>query len=132
LSLGATAAWATMLGFASLSDPGVKYRLDKAVTSDGTCISKRGKISARKSWRLSPEDPHDAAYIPSLWRMQDATLPWLLGAVIGPLTLDALLHADPNVYRRLAHSRRPRHTARDSRARGCEILCLAMGGSYDP
>ena len=31
LSLSATAAWATMLGFAELSDPGVKFRLDKAV-----------------------------------------------------------------------------------------------------
>ena len=31
LSLGATAAWATMLGLPSLSDPGMKYRLDKAV-----------------------------------------------------------------------------------------------------
>ena len=70
LSLSATAAWATMLGFPSLSDPGIKYRLDKAVgfleavmtcqlaatapgasvrwagrvlrASDGTCIGKRG------------------------------------------------------------------------------------------
>jgi hypothetical protein len=40
--------------------------------------------------------------------MQDATLRWLVGAVIGPLVLDALLHADPNVYRRLAHARRKR------------------------
>ena len=31
LSLSATAAWATMLGFPDMSDPGVKYRLDKAV-----------------------------------------------------------------------------------------------------
>jgi hypothetical protein len=31
LSLSQTAAWATMLGFAEMSDPGVKYRLDKAV-----------------------------------------------------------------------------------------------------
>jgi hypothetical protein len=29
LSLSETAAWATMLGFAQMSDPGVKYRLDK-------------------------------------------------------------------------------------------------------
>ena len=65
-------------------------------------------ISARKSWNLSPEDLLDAAYIPSLWRMQDVTLRWLVGAVIGPLVLDALLHADPNLYRRLAHARRKR------------------------
>ena len=78
LSLSATAAWATMLGFPSMSDPGVKYRLDKAVgflnevmsrqlaaksagasvrwagrilrASDGTCISKRG--SKGTDWRV--------------------------------------------------------------------------------
>jgi len=78
LSLGATAAWATMLGFPSMSDPGIKYRLDKAVgfleavmtrqlaakapgasvrwpgrvlrASDGTCISKRG--SKGTDWRV--------------------------------------------------------------------------------
>jgi hypothetical protein len=78
LSLSATAAWATMLGFPSLSDPGIKYRLDKAVgfleavmtcqlaakapgasvrwpervlrASDGTCISKRG--SKGTDWRV--------------------------------------------------------------------------------
>jgi hypothetical protein len=78
LSLSATAAWATMLGFPSLSDPGVKYRLDKSVdfleavmtrqlaakspgadvrwpgrvlrASDGTCISKRG--SKGTDWRV--------------------------------------------------------------------------------
>jgi hypothetical protein len=31
LSLRQTAAWATMLGLAAMSDPGVTYRLDKAV-----------------------------------------------------------------------------------------------------
>src|SRR3984957_10142178 len=31
LSLSQTAAWATMLGLAGISNPGVKYRLDKAV-----------------------------------------------------------------------------------------------------
>jgi len=78
LSLSETAAWATMLGFPSMSDPGVKYRLDKAVgfldavmasqleakapgasvrwagrilhASDGTCISKRG--SKGTDWRV--------------------------------------------------------------------------------
>jgi hypothetical protein len=50
----------------------------------------------------------DAAYTASLWRVQHTSLQWLFCAVIGPLTLDALLHADPNVYRRLAHSRRER------------------------
>src|SRR5208283_4679382 len=78
LSLSETAAWATMLGFAQMSDPGVKYRLDKAVAfldavlscqleaksagasvrwagrilraADGTCISKRG--SKGTDWRV--------------------------------------------------------------------------------
>jgi hypothetical protein len=78
LSLSETAAWATMLGFAEMSDPGVKYRLDKAVgflkavmngqlaaksagasvrwtgrtlrACDGTCISKRG--STGTDWRV--------------------------------------------------------------------------------
>ena len=31
LSLAQTAAWATMLGMAEISEPAVKYRLDKAV-----------------------------------------------------------------------------------------------------
>lgn len=78
LSLSQTAAWATMLGFAVMSDPAVKYRLDKAVdflhavmtqqlaaksagaavrwagrtlrASDGTCIRERGSKSA--DWRV--------------------------------------------------------------------------------
>lgn len=78
LSLSQTAAWATMLGFAPMSDPGVKYRLDKAVdflggilahqlamvapgaavhwpgrtlrAYDGTCIRERG--SATADWRV--------------------------------------------------------------------------------
>ena len=78
LSLSQTAAWATLLGFAQMSDPGVKYRLDKAVeflqailahqlaatspgaavrwagrilrASDGTCIRERG--STTTDWRV--------------------------------------------------------------------------------
>ena len=78
LSLSATPAWATLLGLPSMSDPGVKYRLDKAVAflnavmtsqlaaksagasvrwagrilraCDGTCISKRG--SKGTDWRV--------------------------------------------------------------------------------
>jgi hypothetical protein len=78
LSLSQTAAWATMLGFAQMSDPAVKYRLDKAVefleavlthqlaatspgaavrwagrilqASDGTCIRERG--SKTTDWRV--------------------------------------------------------------------------------
>jgi hypothetical protein len=78
LSLSETAAWATMAGLPAMSDPGIKYRLDKAVgfldavmrhllaaqstgasvhwpgrvlrVSDGTCISKRG--STGTDWRV--------------------------------------------------------------------------------
>lgn len=78
LSLSATAAWATMLGLPEMSDPGIKYRLDKSVgfleavmshqlaaqsagasvrwpgrvlrVSDSTCISKRG--STGTDWRV--------------------------------------------------------------------------------
>jgi hypothetical protein len=78
LSLSQTAAWATMLGFARMSDPGMKYRLDKAVgflevvmnrqlasqsagaavrwsgrilrACDGTCIRERGSKST--DWRV--------------------------------------------------------------------------------
>ncbi len=78
LSLSETAAWAAMLGLAEMSDPAVKYRLDKAVgfldavmacqlqskvpgaavrwagrilrASDGSCFQERG--SKTTSWRL--------------------------------------------------------------------------------
>lgn len=78
LSLSQTAAWAAMLGFARLSDPGVKFRLDNAVgfldavmarqlaaksaggsvrwagrslrACDGTCISQRA--STGTDWRV--------------------------------------------------------------------------------
>ena len=78
LSLSQTAAWATMLGLAGISDPAVKYRLDKAVEfldavvacqlaaqapgaavrwagrilrdADGSCFRERG--SKTTDWRL--------------------------------------------------------------------------------
>jgi hypothetical protein len=50
----------------------------------------------------------DAAYIPSLWRVWDTSRRCLLTAVFGGLAIDAFLHANPNVHRRLAHSRRKR------------------------
>jgi hypothetical protein len=78
LSLSQTAAWASMLGFAEMSDPAVKKRLDKAVefldavmaclladkvpgaavrwagrimrNADGSCFRERG--SKTTSWRL--------------------------------------------------------------------------------
>ena len=78
LSLSQTAAWASMLGLAEMSDPGVKYRFDKAVEfldavmlrqladkapgadvrwagrtlrlSDGSCVKEPGAKTA--SWRL--------------------------------------------------------------------------------
>ena len=78
LSLSETAAWARLLGLPPMSDPGVKYRLDKAVgflhavlsrqlaarsagasvrwagrilrASDGSCVSQRG--SKGTDWRV--------------------------------------------------------------------------------
>jgi hypothetical protein len=78
LSLSETAAWATMLGLAEMSDPAIKYRLDKAVefldavmacqladqapgaavrwpgrilrNADGSCFRERGCKTV--SWRL--------------------------------------------------------------------------------
>ena len=78
LSLSQTAAWASMLGFAEMSDPAIKKRLDKAVefldavmaclladkvpgaavrwagrimrNADGSCFCERG--SKTTSWRL--------------------------------------------------------------------------------
>jgi len=78
MSLSQTAAWAMALGFAEMSDPGVKYRLDKAAefleavmirqlaakspgasvrwagrilrACDGTCIRERGSKST--NWRV--------------------------------------------------------------------------------
>jgi len=78
LSLRQTAAWASMLGIAALSNPGVKYRLDQATdflaalverllaakvpgaelrwpgrtlrAADGTCVSKPG--STGTDWRV--------------------------------------------------------------------------------
>ena len=78
VSLRQTAAWASMLGIADLSNPGVKYRLDQATgflaavvehplaakvpgadlrwpgrilrAADGTCISKPG--STGTDWRV--------------------------------------------------------------------------------
>jgi len=41
LSLSQTAAWATMLGLAERSDPGVKYRLDKAVEFLDAAMSRQ-------------------------------------------------------------------------------------------
>ena len=49
------------------------------------------------------QDLIDEAYTPSLWKMQHATLLYLVRAVLGPLALDTLLHLEPSAYRRLAH-----------------------------
>ena len=56
LSLSETAAWATMLGFAEMSDPGVKYRLDKAVgflkaVMNGQLATKSAGASVRWTGR---------------------------------------------------------------------------------
>jgi hypothetical protein len=46
--------------------------------------------------------------VPSLWRAWDLNRRALLTAIIGSLTVNDLLRADPDVHRRLAHSRRRR------------------------
>jgi hypothetical protein len=58
--------------------------------------------------RLPSDVNFDAAYVSSLWRVQHTPCLLLVLAVIGPLSLDAPLHADPNVHRRVAHRRRKR------------------------
>ena len=65
-------------------------------------------MSARTSWTLPPLDLLDAEYLPSLWTLQGVAFIWLVQHVLGPLCLDDLLHAGPNVHRRLANSRRKR------------------------
>jgi hypothetical protein len=64
--------------------------------------------SARISWCLPPEDLIDAKYAPSLWRTQKFTLKILLGAILGPLTLQALLEASKRFHRLLAEPPRKR------------------------
>jgi hypothetical protein len=60
------------------------------------------------SWKLSPEDLIDQAYLPSLWRIHAMISRWLVDAIIGAIPLDILLNANHNVHRRLANSRRKR------------------------
>jgi hypothetical protein len=64
--------------------------------------------AARISWSLPPGDLIDAKYAPSLWRTQKFTLKILLVAILGHLTLQALLKASKRFHRLLAETPRKR------------------------
>jgi hypothetical protein len=50
----------------------------------------------------------DAAYIPSLWAVQKTVLSLLLGVVLGPFSLAAIVAPNPMVHRHLANAPRKR------------------------
>jgi hypothetical protein len=50
----------------------------------------------------------DAAYIPSLWRVQKTVVLLLVLAVLGPCPLSRMLKHDPTLHWTLAHTRRQR------------------------
>lgn len=60
------------------------------------------------SWKLSPEDLIDAAYLPSLWTVQKTVRLALSIAILGPLSLSRLRHAQPAAHKRLAIAPRQR------------------------
>jgi hypothetical protein len=57
-----------------------------------------------------PQDLLDADYLPSLWAIQDTALIWLVHIVLGPLSINQLRQAGPNVHRRLTTAPRQRKT----------------------
>ena len=67
--------------------------------------------SARNSWSLPPEDPADAAYIPSLWAVQKMALLAILSDIAGTLTVTMFLEAKPQTHRYLANAPRKRRPA---------------------
>jgi hypothetical protein len=48
---------------------------------------------SQDSWNLSPVDLFDADYLPSLWTAQKVARRALLDAILGPLTIQALIRA---------------------------------------
>ena len=62
LSLSETAAWATMLGLAEMSDPAVKYRLDKAVEFLDAVIRAHGSLFWNVTYVVPPEHLNDAGH----------------------------------------------------------------------
>jgi hypothetical protein len=60
---------------------------------------------------FSPSDLTDAAYQPSLWRVQKTALLLLVLAVLGPVPIGAMLDAGPALHWQLANTRRRRKPA---------------------
>jgi hypothetical protein len=60
---------------------------------------------------VSPEALLDAAYQPSLWRVQKTALLLLVLAVLGPVPIHAMLDAGPALHWQLANTRRRRKLA---------------------
>lgn len=60
---------------------------------------------------LSPQDLIDAAYQPSLWRVQKTAVLLLVLAVLGPLPVERMLDAGPGLHWQLANTRRKRKPA---------------------
>ena len=60
---------------------------------------------------FSPEDLIDAAYQPSLWRVQRTAILLLVLAVLGPLPISRMLDTGPTLHWLLANARRKRKPA---------------------
>ena len=60
---------------------------------------------------FSPSDLIDAAYQPSLWRVQKTAVLLLVLAVLGPVPIRCMLNAEPALHRQLANTRRKRKPA---------------------
>ncbi len=60
---------------------------------------------------LSPSDRMDAAYQPSLWRVQKTAILLLGLALLGPLPINAMLEAGPALHWQMANTRRRRKPA---------------------
>lgn len=60
------------------------------------------------SWKLSPEDLIDEAYLPSLWTVQKTVRLALSLAILGPLSITRLRHAKPDAHKRMAIAPRKR------------------------
>ena len=60
------------------------------------------------SWNLSPQELFDAKYLPSLWIVQKIALRALLDAILGPITIQAIMIAPKNVHKSFANAPRKR------------------------
>jgi hypothetical protein len=60
---------------------------------------------------FSPDALLEAAYQPSLWRVQKTALLLLVLAVLGPVPISCMLDAGPALHWQLANTRRTRKPA---------------------